>query len=96
MAFGIRTSNLALPLPLVDHVGGGGQLVLLLTGELVELVLVVVAADAAVLTLDRRSRHDLDEVAVEDQPDAEEGVNVVGGAPAEDSKDSKDSLLFRI
>ena len=90
MALGRRDSNrerLALPLPLVDHVGGGGQLVLLLTGELVELVLVVVSADAAVLALHGRGGHDLNEVSVEGQPDAEEGVDVVGGAPTEDPED---------
>ena len=69
---------LALPLPLVDHVGARGQKVLVLAGELIVLVSVVVAADTAVLSLDGRGGHDLDEVTVEDHPDAEEGVNVVG------------------
>ncbi len=69
---------LALPLPLVDHVCAGGQKVLVLSGELVVLVPVVVAADAAVLALDGWGGHDLDEVTIEDHPDAEEGVNVVG------------------
>ena len=75
---------LALPLPFVDHVGGWGQDVLLLAHEVIKLVLVVVAADAAVLALDGWGRHDLNEVSVEGHPDAEEGVDVVGGSPSED------------
>ena len=76
---------LALPLPLVDHVGGSESL-LVLAGEVVVLVAVVVAAHAAVLTLDGRGGHDLDEVAVEGHPDFKEGVHVVGGAPSEDPR----------
>jgi hypothetical protein len=49
-----------------------------------KLVPVVVAADTAVLALDGGGRHDLDEVSIESEPHAEEGVDVVGGAPAED------------
>jgi len=79
-----QNQDLALPLPFVDHVGGRGQQVLLLANEVVKLVLVVVAADTTVLALDGRGGHDLNEVAVESHPDAEEGVDVVGRAPAED------------
>ncbi len=69
---------LALPLPLVNHVCAGAQKVLVLSGELVVLVPVVVAADTAVLALDGWGGHDLDEVTIVDHPDAEEGVNIVG------------------
>jgi hypothetical protein len=46
-----------------------------------------------VLTLDGGRRHDLDEVSVEGEPDAEEGVYVVGGAPAEDPVEGRGSCF---
>ena len=81
--------RLALPLPVLDHVLGTGQGLHLLAGELVKLVPVVVAADAAVLALGGGGRDDLHEVAIVHHPHAEEGVHVVAGAPAEDPREQE-------
>ena len=45
---------------------------------------VEVATEAAMLSSNRGSGHDLDKDTVGGHPDAEEGVHVHGGAPLED------------
>jgi len=71
-------------LPVADQLIGRGLQAEVLAGELVPLVAVVVAADAAVLAEGGRRRDHLDKVAVVGNPNAQVGVNVIRFAPAED------------
>ena len=57
-----------------------------LANELIKRTPVVVAADATVLPLDRGRWNDFGKVAIVRDPDLQEGVDLVGGAPTHDPR----------
>ncbi len=80
-------------MPFRGHVTAGNP-VAILAGELIKLVPVEGSANTAVGSLHRRSRHDLDKVAIISNPDFQERIDVVGTSPTEDPE--KDHQWFSI
>ncbi len=75
----------ALKLPVFDEVFNAFYQGAVLAGELVHLVAVVVAADAAVLPEGRGARDDLEEAAVEGHQRHHRELHVVARAPSKHS-----------